>query len=71
MKDKNKSKGDTLVVPVIKVNSPCEECKSTNYPNLKYSLVGIEGVLCKNCLQKVVNQVNSALRITYNEDTKS
>lgn len=54
---------NVLTVPVVRVNKPCEECRKPGV-NLKYSLVGMEGVLCRECLQAVVKQVNFALEAT-------
>jgi hypothetical protein len=53
-----------LGIPVTRVDLPCEECRSTAYPNLRYSLVGISGVLCRTCLETVIGQVNIALQST-------
>lgn len=58
-----------LIVPTIRVVSPCEECGKPGV-NLKYSLVGIEGVLCRECFEKVIGQVNRALDATAKEDSQ-
>jgi hypothetical protein len=66
-----------LHVPVTRVNVPCSECGSTNYPNLKYSMPEVEalapgmgtGVLCRKCLNTVVAQINQALKATNTDDT--
>ncbi len=58
-----------LNVPVIRVSSPCEECGKPGV-NLKYNLVGIEGVLCQSCLEAVIRQVNHALTETAKEDSQ-
>ena len=60
---------NVLNVPVVRVNKPCEECGKTGV-NLKYNLVGIEGVLCQSCLEAVIHQVNRALEITAKEDSQ-
>lgn len=57
-----------LSVPVVRVSSPCEECGKPGV-NLKYNLVGISGVLCQECLEKVIRQVNRALDATAKEDS--
>lgn len=54
-----------LRVPVIRVNQPCEECGSAG-PSLKWEVPGValSGVLCRECLDKVVAQINGALKAT-------
>jgi hypothetical protein len=59
-----------LHVPVTRVNKQCEECGSRNYPNLQYTLPGVgSGVLCRKCLNTVVNQINQTLKATSIDDT--
>ena len=50
-----------LVIPTAPLILPCEECHSENYPNLRYSAVGIEGVLCRSCLIKELASINFVL----------
>jgi hypothetical protein len=42
---------NALLIPVEPVSVPCSECGSETYPNFKYELVGLSGVLCKPCLE--------------------
>jgi hypothetical protein len=51
---------NTLHIPVLRVNLPCEECGTS--PALQYELVGIKGVLCRSCLQEQVDKVNHVLK---------
>jgi len=53
---------NTVRIPVVKVNKPCEECGSTNYPNLQYTLMNIQGVLCQKCLNAEMERVNEVLK---------
>lgn len=57
-----------LHVPATRVNKPCEDCKSTNYPNLELTLdfVG-KIVLCRKCLTQTVDSINKALKSTSQE----
>lgn len=54
-----------LHVPVTRVNQPCEECGKPG-PSLKWTVPGVNlaGVLCRDCLNKVVSQINQALAAT-------
>ncbi len=52
---------NSLKIPVVQVNKPCEECNSTNYPNLQYTLAGFTGVLCRKCLNKEMENINRSL----------
>jgi len=56
------SQGNALHIPVKPTLQPCEECGTS--PALQYELVGITGVLCRECLQKEVDVVNRALKET-------
>lgn len=58
---------NVLSVPVVRVSKSCEECGKPGV-NLQYSLVGLSGVLCEECLAAVVKQVNHALKATANEN---
>jgi len=55
---------DVLRIPVEPVILPCEECHSENYPNYRYELAGMSGVLCKKCLDLEVANVNMVLNST-------
>ncbi len=58
-----------LHVPARRVTKPCEECGSKlSYPNLEVEpLGGWTIVLCRECLQRVVDQINAALQETNRE----
>src|SRR5260370_22145464 len=56
------NEGNTLRIPVEPVVLPCDECKSEAYPNYRYELVGMSGVLCKPCLNKELATINAALK---------
>ena len=58
MADKNTE--GALRIPVVRTDEPCEECGAT--PALKYNLSGIQGVLCRPCLQKEVDKLNQVLK---------
>lgn len=62
------SQDDALKIPVKPVSKPCEECRSTDYPNLQYSLVGISGVLCRKHLEEVIAQAQHALDAASKEN---
>jgi hypothetical protein len=57
----NEYDDNTLRIPVEPVPLPCDECKGENYPNYRYELVGMSGVLCKPCLNKELATINAAL----------
>jgi hypothetical protein len=41
-------------IPVEPVILPCEECHSEDYPNYRYDMVILTGVLCKRCLDEEI-----------------
>ena len=65
MLDKNKA----LHVPARPVNRPCEECGGRlAYPNFQVeAFPGMKVVLCRECLQQVVDDINRALQATSQE----
>lgn len=58
-----------LHVPVTRVNRACEECGKPG-PSLKWEAVGMSGVLCRECLNKVISQINQALAATAGDTTE-
>ncbi len=57
-----------LHIPARRVSVPCEDCGSKRYPNLEVEPIpGMKSVLCRECLQRVVGQINVALQKTRNE----
>jgi len=52
---------NTLRIPVEPVVLPCDECQGEAYPNYRYELVGMSGVLCKPCLNKELETINAVL----------
>ncbi len=58
-----------LHIPARRVLAPCEECGGRlNYPNLEVEPVaGMKVVLCRECLQRVVDDINRALQATSQE----
>ena len=59
------NQGHMLSIPMRYVNKPCEECGAS--PALQYELIGVKGVLCRECLQKEIDAVNRALQETNDE----
>jgi hypothetical protein len=59
-------KSGALHVSVVRTMKPCEDCGRS--PALQYTLVGMTGVLCRECLNKVVADINQALAATSEQD---
>lgn len=59
---KELSDDSILRIPVEPVSLPCSECGAEHYPNYRYELVGLSGVLCKPCLNKELATINAVLR---------
>lgn len=58
----NQQNDNVLHIPVEPVSLPCSECGGENYPNYRYELVGMSGVLCKPCLSKELATINAVLQ---------
>src|SRR5260370_16139700 len=59
---------NTLRIPVEPVVLPCDECQGEAYPNYRYELVGMSGVLCKPCLNKELATINAALKSEQSQE---
>lgn len=49
----------TLSVKTKQVNRACEDCGKV--PSLEWNLYGMTGTLCRDCLAKVVDDINQSL----------
>lgn len=52
-----------LHVQTVPTQAACTECG--NSPSLEWSLYGMTGILCRNCLAKEVDNVNNTLDIEW------
>lgn len=58
-----------LHIPVGLVLEPCEDCGKT--PALQWAIPGIgSGVLCRSCLNAVIEQINAALAAMAQEESE-
>lgn len=60
---------NSLIVPVVSTTKPCEDCGKT--PALQWAIPGIgSGVLCRSCLNAVIEQINAALAAMAQEESE-
>lgn len=48
-----------LHITTSAVNEPCQECNAKTYPNVKWDLYGMTGVLCKPCFSREIDNLLS------------
>lgn len=63
----------TLHIPTLRVELKCEECGKEGtqaQPNYMYTLVGMRGVLCGQCLMPLVEEVRAYIQETKQQKGK-